>query len=114
MSPHHAAVMGTRRLQRLLSVLALCVALAWPAPARAESTAYNAFVGVGSALCTIVYSPLKVAYAASGLVVTGLAFLWSFGDTDVAGPLFRTTVGGDYVVTPSHLEGRRDLHFTGN
>ena len=104
------------RVQRLRSPLAALVligVLAWPAPARAESTAYNAVVGVGSALCTVVYSPLKVAYAASGLVVTGLAFLWTFGDTRVAGPLWRTTVGGDYVVTPSHLEGRRDLRFRG-
>jgi hypothetical protein len=106
--------MGPRGLRSLFAVLALSAALVWPLPARADSTAYTAVVGVGSALCTIVYSPLKVAYAASGLVVTGLAYLWSFGDTDVAGPLFRATVGGDYVVTPSHLEGRRSLHFTGS
>jgi hypothetical protein len=71
-------------------------------------------VGVGSALCTIVYSPLKIVYATTGLVVTGLAFLWSFGDSEVTGRLWRTTVGGDYVVTPSVLEGDRDLQFRGD
>ncbi len=91
------------------------VAFAAPAAAQDEepSTAYDGLVGLGSALCTIVYSPLKVAYAATGLVVTSLAFLWTFGDTDVAGPLWRTTVGGDYVVTPAVLEGRRSLRFRG-
>ncbi len=103
----------SHRLQRALAALALIAVLGWPLPARAESTSYNAFVGVGSALCTVVYSPLKIAYAASGLVVTGLAFLWTFGDTRVSGPLWRTTVGGDYVVTPSHLEGHRELRFRG-
>jgi hypothetical protein len=105
--------MGVHRGRGALAAGTLFLALAWPVPARAESTAYNAFVGVGSAVCTLVYSPVKVAYAASGLVVTGLAFLWSFGDTDVTGTLWRTTVGGDYVITPSHLEGRRDIRFTG-
>lgn len=100
---------------RGLAACVLVVALA--APARAEdgepSTAYNGMVGVAAALCTIVYSPLKVVYAGTGLVVTGLGFLWSFGDGDVTGRLWRTTVGGDYVVTPAVLEGDRELHFRG-
>lgn len=103
-------------LRRALAACALAAVLTSPGTARGEepSTAYNALVGVGSAVCTVVYSPLKVAYAASGLVVTSLAYLWTFGDTEVAGPLWRTTVGGDYVVTPSHLEGQRDLRFRGS
>ena len=40
--------------------------------------------------------------------------LWTFGNTEVAGPLWRTTVAGDYVVTPAHLEGQRDLRFRGD
>ena len=35
------------------------------------------------------------------------------GDMDVVRPLFRTTVGGDYVVTPSNLEGTDSLRFRG-
>jgi hypothetical protein len=103
------------RLHRNFASFVLVAALASPAAAQdgEPSTAYNGLVGLGAAVCTIVYSPLKVVYAASGLVVTSLAFLWTFGDTEVAGPLWRTTVGGDYVVTPSHLEGRRDLRFRG-
>jgi hypothetical protein len=70
-------------------------------------------VGVGAALCTLVYSPVKVVYATGGLVVSGLAWLWTLGDGDIAGSIFRSSVGGDYVVTPSHLEGERDLRFRG-
>jgi hypothetical protein len=109
--------MRSRALRLRLAAAASVALLAAPGAARAgegDSTAYTALVGTGSALCTLVYSPIKVVYAVTGLVVTSFAYVWSFGNTDVAGPLLRTTVGGDYVVTPSHLEGERDLRFTGS
>ena len=98
------------------ATLALAAALTLaPVTARAEeeSLAYNGIVGVGSVICTLVYSPLKVAYAASGLVVSGLAWMWTLGDTSVSGPIYTAAIGGDYVLMPSHLEGRQDLHFIG-
>ncbi len=98
------------------ATLALAAALTLaPVTARAEeeSLAYSGIVGVGSLLCTLVYSPLKVAYASSGLVVSGLAWMWTLGDTSVSGPIYTAAVGGDYVLMPSHLEGRQDLHFIG-
>lgn len=102
------------RWRRVAAVLLGACLLAAPARAEEEaSTAYVALVGVGSALSTLVYSPVKLVYATAGLVVTSFAFLLTFGDTDVAGQLFETTVGGDYVITPAHLEGRRDLRFRG-
>ena len=98
------------------ATLALAAALTLaPVAARAEeeSLAYSGIVGVGSVICTLVYSPLKVAYAASGLVVSGLAWMWTLGDTSVSGPIYTAAIGGDYVLMPSHLEGRQDLHFIG-
>jgi hypothetical protein len=112
-----AAVPRRPSLPRIVCVLALAAALAAaPASARAqddESLAYEGLVGVGAALVTLVYSPVKVAYATGGLAISGLAWLWTGGDSSVAGPIFLAAVGGDYVVTPSHLDGRRDLHFNG-
>jgi hypothetical protein len=109
--------MGPTSSRATLATLALSVALALaPRAARAgeeASLAYDGLVGVGSVVCTLVYSPLKVAYAAGGLAVSGLAWMWTFGDTGVAGPIYRASVGGDYVFMPAHLEGRRDLHFVG-
>jgi hypothetical protein len=106
---------SSSRATRAALALAVAVALA-PGAARAEeesSLAYDGLVGVGSVVCTLVYSPLKVAYAAGGLVVSGLAWMWTLGDTRVAGPIYRASVGGDYVFMPAHLEGRRELHFRG-
>ncbi len=108
----------SRSLTRTLIAVQLGIALLVAAPAaRAqpedESVAFEGVVGVGSALCTLVYSPLKVAYAIGGSVVAGLAWMWTMGDTSIAGPIFLTSVRGDYVVTPSHLAGQRELHFLG-
>ena len=104
-----------RRLGALLIALAL---LSAPLPGLAaeppESAAYSGLTGAGAALCTLVYAPLKVAYALGGTVISGLAWAWTLGDTDVSGPILRSAVRGDYVVSPAHLEGRRDLHFVGS
>ena len=105
-------------LSRTLVALQLGIALLAAAPAawaqqEDESVAFEGVVGVGAAICTLVYSPLKVAYAIGGSVVSGLARMWTLGDTSIAGPIFRSSVRGDYVVTPSHLAGQRELHFLG-
>ncbi len=107
-----------RSLTRTLVALQLGIALLAAAPAawarqEDESVAFEAVVGVGAAICTFVYSPFKVAYAIGGSVVSGLAWMWTLGDTSIAGPIFRSSVRGDYVVTPSHLAGQRELHFFG-
>lgn len=96
-----------------LGLGALVVAAPSSARAQDESLAYEGAVGVGAALCSLVYSPLKVAFAAGGVVIGSLAWLWTLGNSEVSGPIFTTAVRGDYVVTPSHLEGRRPLEFRG-
>ena len=103
--------------RRLGALLVALVVLSAPLPGLAEETesaAYTGLTGVGAALCTLVYSPLKVAYALGGTVISGFAWVWTLGDTDVAGPILRSAVLGDYVVAPAHLEGRRGLQFVGS
>ncbi len=78
-----------------------------------EPRAGNTLAGVGAMLCTVVYSPLKLAYAASGLVVGGMAWMWSFGNNRVTRPIFTAALRGDYVVTPEHLTENRRLEFVG-
>jgi len=87
-------------------------ALAWDQK-QEEPHSSGGFVGVGAVLCTLVYSPLKIGYASSGLVVGSLAWLWSFGNRRVTRPIFTAALRGDYVITPAHLRGERRLRFTG-
>jgi len=64
-------------------------------------------------LCSLVYGPVKVAWAISGLIVGGLAYPLSGGDADIMMEVINTSVRGDYVVTPSHLRGDQPLEFFG-
>jgi len=94
------------------AALALALAAATaatPAQAAGNETA----MGVGSAVCSLVYAPTKLAFAGLGTVVSGLAYLMTGFDSEVARPIFYSATRGDYVVTPAHLEGRRVLEFVG-
>jgi len=78
-----------------------------------ESMAYEGFLGLGSAIGSLIYSPLKVVYAVGGTAISAIALIWTFGNTDVAGSIFTQSVGGDYVVVPAHFQGQRRLEFFG-
>ena len=70
-------------------------------------------LGAASALISMVYSPLKLVYAASGLALGSSSFLWTWGDRDAAMAVVKNSVGGDYVITPDILRGAANLRFTG-
>jgi hypothetical protein len=100
----------------LLACLLIAAIACAPSPARAtedEPHGGGALAGVGAMLCTLVYSPLKLTYAATGLVVGGMAWVWSFGRRRVTRPIFTAALRGDYVVVPEHLTGERKLEFIG-
>lgn len=71
-------------------------------------------LGVASALCSVLYAPVKIVYATGGLLVGGMGWALSGGDNDVAKAIIDPAVRGDYVVTPSVLKGERPLEIYGN
>lgn len=73
----------------------------------------EAGLGVAAGLISIVYAPAKVLYAAGGGLVAGMAYVLSAGDQDVTEPILTPSLRGDYVVTPAHLRGERQLEFIG-
>jgi len=101
-----------RRTWPLLSVL-LVVSLLAASPARAESLAREGGLGAASLFSSLVYGPVKMAYAVLGLVGGGFAYAFSGGDHDVAGPVFDASVRGDWVLTPRHLTGDEEIEFIG-
>ncbi len=70
-------------------------------------------LGAGSALCSLLYGPVKILYATGGILTGALAFGFSGGDVDVARSILTPSVLGDYVVTTEHLRGQRKLEFIG-
>lgn len=92
-------------------LLAMSVALslicAQPLAARAtgepQSLPSAAGYGVGSVLGTVVYAPVKIAYAALGSLTGGLAWLASGGNDEVVESVIGPAIRGTYVITPEAL-----------
>jgi hypothetical protein len=69
--------------------------------------------GVGALLVNILYVPAKLTYAVVGSVVGGLAYVVTAGNQQAANGVWRSALGGDYVVTPQMLAGQQPLNFSG-
>ena len=102
-----------RRGSALLAVAVLLAGSPGAAQSDESSLLREAGLGATAALVSLVYCPLKLLYAASGIALGSGSFLWTWGDQDAAMAIVDTSVGGDYVVTPEVLGGRADLRFTG-
>jgi type IV secretory pathway VirB2 component (pilin) len=102
-------------IRSVLIALAAATSLALtPAPAAAaESPGTEYGLGVGCAFINLVYGPVKVLYATGGAIVSGFAWVFSAGDTDVSRPIWDASMRGDYMIVPDQLRGRRGLDFIG-
>lgn len=66
-----------------------------------------------SAVATILYFPLKAAFAIGGGIVGGLAYAFSGGSEQTAKNIWIPSMYGTYVITPEHLTGDRAVRFLG-
>ena len=69
--------------------------------------------GTGSLLTNVVYIPAKLVYAVLGGLVGGGAWCLTGGNSQTANTIWRSSLGGDYVVTPDMLAGKEPIHFSG-
>lgn len=99
----------------LVVALAVCVAsTSWAAETTGEDNPYaESGLGVASVLCSIPYGATKVAVAIVGGVTGAFTYVLSGFDKHAADAVWYTSMGGDYLVTPDHLKGKKELHFTG-
>ncbi len=77
------------------------------------SLATEGGLGAGAALLSLVYAPVKIAYVMGGLALSSASWMWTWGDADVSGEIYRAALAGDYVITPDHLLGKVDIEFSG-
>ncbi len=103
------------RIVVVLVALSVCVApVAWAAEKNnGENPATDIGLGVASFLCSVPYGAAKVALAIVGGVTGAFTYVLSGFDKKSADAVWYTTIEGDYVVTPDHLRGKKDLRFTG-
>jgi len=88
------------------------------APARAMATSESYVdefgLGVGSIVVNLLYMPVKFVYGTLGAVTGGLAFVLTGGRLDTAKAVWKPSMGGTYVVTPSMLRGDDPIYFSGS
>jgi len=103
------------RTVAVLVALSVCLSpVAWAAEtSNSENPASDIGFGVASFLCSVPYGAAKVALAIVGGVTGAFTYVLSGFDKKAADAVWYTTIEGDYVVTPDHLKGKKDLRFTG-
>ena len=86
-------------------------------PASSDGTeggsASSAGMGAAAGLSTILYFPLKAAFAIAGGLVGGLAYAFSGGNETTAKSIWTTSMYGTYIITPDHLRGDKPIRFLG-
>jgi hypothetical protein len=105
-----------RRFHSLALALVIVGALALPASALAEETKQagrEAGIGLATVVANIFYKPAKVGYAAVGGITGGLTYALTAGNLDAAEKVWVASGGGDYVLSPEHLQGRDKIQFSG-
>jgi hypothetical protein len=84
------------------------------ASVKASDEHHSPLAYVGAVLANVVYFPAKVVFAGAGAVTSGLAYLVTGGHAQPATKIWDSSVKGNYVMTPSMVEGETPVHFTGN
>ena len=69
--------------------------------------------GAGAVFCSLLYIPFKLTYAILGGLVGGGTYLVTAGNSQAANTVWRSSLGGDWVVTPANLQGQEPLNFSG-
>ena len=102
------------RMMRLVVLVAFtCQIVALAPSASAAGFGTEAVQGLGSYFLTMPYGGIKLAVAVLGGLAGGMGFLFTGGDRLTADKIWGPSLGGEYVITPEHLRGQKDLHFFG-
>ena len=113
------------KLTAVFLLLALCtitiVPSAWSQEATGSPSSQSpeggspssAGMQAAAVLTTLVYFPLKLAFAIGGGIVGGLTYAFSGGNEQAAKSVWDTSLYGTYILTPDHLQGNRPIRFLG-
>jgi len=70
-------------------------------------------VGAGTVAGNVLYVPAKIVYGILGGITGGASYLLTGGNTQTANTIWRSSLGGDYVLTPDIVSGQKPIHFSG-
>jgi len=69
--------------------------------------------GAAAIFGNVLYIPAKLVYALVGGLVGGGTWLLTAGNTQAANTVWRSSLGGDYVLTPQMIAGQQPINFSG-
>jgi len=69
--------------------------------------------GAAALFGNVFYIPAKFVYAILGGLGGGAAWLLTAGNTQTANTIWRSSLGGDYVLTPQMVAGEEPINFSG-
>jgi hypothetical protein len=116
------------RRRHLMAIAALGVALAMPIGANAQTQPgtpqveqpdsggvnwKGAGIGAATLFANVGYIPAKTVYAILGGIAGGAGYALTGGNQQTANSIWRSSLGGDYVLTPSMIRGQEPIHFSG-
>ncbi len=73
----------------------------------------GAGIGAGTVAGNLVYVPAKLAYGILGGIAGGAGYALTGGNKQVAETIWRSSLGGDYVLTPNMMTGKEPIYFSG-
>jgi hypothetical protein len=82
-------------------------------PTEAQLTWKSVGGGVGAAAGNVLYVPAKLVYGTLGVFAGGADYALTGGNQQVANTIWRSSLGGDYVITPDMISGQAPVHFSG-
>jgi len=69
--------------------------------------------GAGAVVSNLVYVPAKLVYGILGGIAGGAGYALTGGNKQVADSIWRSSLGGDYVLTPDMMTGKKPIYFSG-
>jgi hypothetical protein len=84
-----------------------------PQPAQGGVNWKGVGVGAGTVAGNVFYMPAKVVYGLLGGIAGGAGYALTGGNTQVANTIWRSSLGGDYILTPDMITGKEPVHFSG-
>ncbi|MGH7934990.1 MAG: hypothetical protein ACREQN_17755, partial [Candidatus Binataceae bacterium] len=70
-------------------------------------------IGAGTVASNLLYVPAKLVYGILGGIAGGAGYALTGGNEQVANTIWRSSLGGDYVLTPDMLKGEKPIYFSG-
>src|SRR5208337_4921317 len=84
-----------------------------PQPDPSEVNWKGVGIGAGTVAGNILYIPAKLVYGILGGISGGAGYALTGGNEQVANTIWRSSLGGDYVLTPDMVSGKQPVHFSG-